>query len=260
MSDDAERETARDTGPPDAFMLAAHERQRRRMRNRLRISVPLALLSLPAAVVVWLASDWPWLWIVVGELGALCLVGTVNLIGSSEPERPRPTTPLEAAVVVGVEILTWAHARGTRHTARIIGRPFGSTSGQLVHGTYEYSSETGCHIRPGMLFGFRRHPTMRHLVQIELLGDARALQRLRQGPLAGHLQEAVVETVTIGDDHDGDWWATTVTVRAGDARLVDTRARLPEELAQFEPGKSVRILQDDSSASSRTCTILPEAL
>ncbi|UED86634.1 hypothetical protein [Streptomyces profundus] len=243
MNDDRECETERDAGPPDAFMLALHERRRRRLRTRLRISVPLAALTVLAGIVALSVTDWPWLWIVASVLTVVTLVGCVNFVDELDPERPRPHTPREAAVVVGVEITTWSNAGNTTHTARVIGRPMGSTTDQLVYGTREFDAEDGCHIRPGMLFAFRRHPTMRHLVWIEPHQDPRVVLRLRDQRARGRagIVDAVVESVTVDGDPDGDWWPTTVLVSCADRRLSDTRSRLPEELALLEPGTPVRV-------------------
>ncbi|WP_062205246.1 hypothetical protein [Streptomyces sp. NBRC 109706] len=252
MNEPADHGAERDTGPPDALMLAHQKRQRRHLRARLLVSVPLAALTTGVGVGLLLVSDWPWPWTLAGLLSALTLVGCLNLGSPHEPERPRPGTPLEAAVVVGVEITTWSFAAHRTHTARLIGRPIGSTTGQLVHGYREFDAESGCPFRPGMLFGFRRHPGMRHLVHIEGRQHAVELLGLRDRRPWGRaaLLDAVVESVTVSGPPDGDWWPTTVTVRHAGLTSTDTRRRLPEELATLEPGTPVRIAHLPASTDS----------
>jgi len=249
-------------GPADAFMLRHAEQRRRRLRSRLRISVPLAVLTVPAAIVVGVVSGWPWAWIVVGELGALCLVGTINLTSDLEQQRPRPDTALEVGVVVGVEIISWGNADGSTHTARVIARPPGSTADQLVHGTRTFSAAKGCQIRPGMLLGFRRHPTMRHLVWTEPVQDPLTLFGIYDGRSweRADVLDAIVESVHIDAEPDGDWWPVTVTARHRGELITDTRLRLPEELAQFEPGRRVEVARQQNAYLSGTSVwaVLPE--
>ncbi|MFF2655563.1 hypothetical protein [Streptomyces sp. NPDC058045] len=264
MSDD----DAHEAGPPDAFLLAHYRRIRRRRKTRLLISAPLGCLSVPAAIVLMFVTGLPWPWIAAGLLATLTALGLLNMTSVRIPERPRPDTELEAAVVVGVEITTWSSAGDQTHTARVIGRPLGSATGQLVHGYREFRSDRGCPVRPGMLFGFRRHPTMRHLVWIEKRQQPLPLLALRDGRPweRADIRDAVVESVHISGEPEpgpeGDWWPTTITVRLDGAPLRDTRPRLPEELGQFEPGTTVRLAREQSvnidPATQLVTAVLPE--
>lgn len=243
-------------GPPDQFMLDVRARAVRRVRLRLALAAVVPLI----AGTAWGMAQAPGqrLWILVSGLAVLLCLGLARLGWEPDSPRPRPDTDLEAAVVVGIEPTTWGKAEpdGRTHWARVIGRPLGSGTGDLVHGPYTFDAEAGCTIRPGMLFGFRRHPTMRHLVWIEPRHDPLALGALRHGAGDAQPEPAVVESVSVDGPPDGDWWPTTVTVRAGrDGRLLrETLPRLPEELAAFETGQEVSILRTGTPGG---CAIVP---
>ena len=248
----------RDTGEPDAVMLADRARYRARLRTRLVISIPLAMMVTVATVVVIVTVDHPWTWTLFYCLCALLLVGTINLVDEESSRRPRPDTALETAVIVGIETISWGRADGNRHDVRVIARPIGSTRDELVHGYTGFDARQGCRIRPGMHVGVRRFPGLRHYVWLDSRHDPLTLLALRAG---GTLRStattapASVESVTIGEDRAGDWWETTVTVRTDDGtRLHDTCLRLPEELARFEPGARVDVLPGDRL---NRCVIVP---
>jgi len=191
-------------------------------------------------------------------MAVLMFLSAAGFVSTESPERSCPDTELEAAVVVGVEITSWGRADSDGvHTARVIGRPLGSATGGLVHGYRSFNAERGCPVTPGMLTGFRRHPDMKHLVWVGPAHDPLTLLGLREGrdlPSGVVIEDACVESVTIGNEQAGDWWATTVTVRHGGALLTDTRPRLPEELARFAPGSPVRIIREENGT---TCSIVP---
>ncbi|WP_097868160.1 hypothetical protein [Streptomyces sp. rh34] len=263
-----------DVGEPDAFMLAEHARQVRRMRVRRRTTLSSAALTVAVAVAVWTGTDLSWLWILLSALSVLLVLACASHLGPQDSERPVPDTPVEAAVVVGVEIISWGRAdRDGFHDVRVIARPIGSDTGQLVYGHLRFHADRGCRITAGMLVGFRRHPTMRYLVHVEPHHDPLALLALRDAAegvvpdrggadaaVTGVVEEATVESVVIGDRPDGDRWATTVTLRAADgALLTDSRPRLPEELGGFEPGRRVPVVRGGHAhlAGRTRCAVLP---
>lgn len=248
-------------GRPDQFMLDVRARAVRRVRLQRRLT--LAAVVPAVAATAWGMTQAPdqRLWILLSGLAVLLGLGLARIGWEPDPPRPRPDTELEAAVVVGIEPTTWGKADGRTHWARVIGRPLGSGTGDLVHGPYTFDAEVGCTIRPGMLFGFRRHPTMRHLVWIEPLHRPRALGALRHDAASpdARPEPAVVESVSVASAPDGDWWPTTITVRAErDGRLLrETLARLPEELATFETRREVSIVR---AGASGECAIVPVAM
>ncbi|MFB7915499.1 hypothetical protein [Streptomyces sp. NPDC056061] len=284
-----------DTGAPDAFMRAAHARRLRQMRARRRITLPLAVLTILVTAIGLINLDWVWWMTLPSGFCVLILLGCVNLVSDDETERPGPDTALEVACVVGVEITSWARAdSGGIHHVRVIARPLGSSTGQLVHGYRIFSAERGCRIAPGMLFGFRRHPTMKHLVWIEPQHDPLTLLHRREGTGAApntRPEDATVESVAVlasasasapvpvavpipipipipvavaaADEHEGDWWKTRITVRTDDGtRLVETLDRLPEELGQFAHGQRVQVIRHQGAhgTAATTCSIVPRTL
>ncbi|WP_053204396.1 hypothetical protein [Jiangella muralis] len=246
--------------PPDQFMLDVRARAVRRVRLRRRLALAAVIPTI--AGTAWGMAQAPdqRLWILVTGLAVLLGLGLARIGWEPDPPRPRPDTGLEGAVVVGIEPTTWGKADGDgrTHWVRVIGRPLGSGTEHLVHGPYTFDAEVGCTIRPGMLFGFRRHPTMRHLVWIEPRHSPDTLGALRRDATSPEArpEPAVVESVGVADTPDGDWWPTTVTVRAEqDGRLLrETLPRLPEELAAFEAGQVVSILRTRALGE---CAIVP---
>ncbi|WP_157407228.1 hypothetical protein [Actinomadura atramentaria] len=236
-------------------MLDAHARRLRRVRARRRVIVPLAVGTIVVAAVL-VGIGWPTVFVLMGTFLVLAILGCEGFVREDDAERPRPDTALEVAVVVGVEITSWAHAEQEMHDVRVIARPLGSATDQLVHGYRRFPAARGCRIAPGMVFGFRRYPTMAHLVWIEPDVDPLALVGLRAGTeeaLRSGGEDAEVESVAIEDEPDGDWWVTAVEVRTGNGeRLTERTHRLPEELAQFGTGERVRIVRDGSA-----CLIVP---
>lgn len=251
-------------GPPDQFMLDVRTRAVRRLRLRRRLA--LAAVVPTIALTAWGMAQVPdqRLWILVSGIAVLLSLGLARIGWEQDPPRPRPGTELESAVVVGIEPTTWGKADpdGRTHWVRVIGRPLGSSTGELVHGPHTFDAEAGCTIRPGMLFGFRRHPAMRHLVWIEPRHSPHTLLTLRHDPDTSPEaapEPAVVESVGVDGTPDGDWWPTTVSVRAErDGHVMrETLPRLPEELAAFEAGQEVSILR---TRVPGVCAIVPVAM
>ncbi|MFF9347225.1 hypothetical protein [Streptomyces sp. NPDC014734] len=253
-------------------MRAAHARQLRRMRARRRVSLPLAALTIVVTAIGLTTFDWLWWMTLPSSLCVLILLGCANFVSDDEVERPRPDTVLEVACVVGVEITSWARADpGGVHRVRVIARPLASEAGQLVHGYRTFRADRGCRIAPGMLFGFRRHPAMKHLVWIEPHHDPLALLHHREGTdpaPSTRPEDATIESVAVTDEHDGDRWQTTIKIRTDDGtRLTETSYRLPEELGKFEPGHRVQIIRRQNAPgaltptpTTTTCSIVPRTL
>ncbi|RII08565.1 hypothetical protein DSC45_33150 [Streptomyces sp. YIM 130001] len=287
-------------------MLARHAGYVRRLRARRRITLPLSLLTVTATGVAALAAvttelDWTW-WTPVGALLLLLLFGTFSSVQRDDGrEREVPDTPLEAACVVGLDIVSWGEGCASgMHDVRVIARPLGDATGPLVHGLQQFPTESACPIEPGMLFGFRRYPGLKHLVRIEPQHDPSTLMTLRTeaeralgdpqpedarpedarpedarssgtgsvprtpAPPASQPEAAEVASVAVGAHRHGDFWETVVTVHTEDGtELTETRYRLPEELAQFEAGRGVSVVRDQNAASATprpTCVIVPSTL
>ncbi|MCR1785508.1 hypothetical protein KVF89_23420 [Nocardioides carbamazepini] len=252
----------RDTGEPDAFMKAVNARQLQRVRRRIRVALPLEVLTVVATVAILLLTDAHWSWVLFGAATATSLVGAVLVVSDDDAERPRPGTDLEVAVVVGVEIADWGNAGADdQHRVRVIARPLGSATSELVHGDHRFRAGDGWSARPGTLIGIRRFPTMKHLVRLERCVDPVALVRLREPVRGGSvLEDADVVSLRVTGEPDGDWWPTEVTVRTADRLLLVSECRrLPEELGPLEPGTAVRIVRDQRDPFTRPtrCAILP---
>ena len=256
------RKSARDTGEPDAFMVAANARQVQRIRRRIRLAVPLELLTLVVTVAVLVLTDAHWSWVLFGTAATMTMIGALLVVADDDAERPRPGTALEAAVVVGVEMADWRNASADdQHRVRVIARPVGSATTELVHGYHQLRGGDDWSTRPGTLVAIRRFPTMKHLVWLERRPNPMTLVRLRE-PIRGGsaLEDASVVSLRITGEYDGDWWPTEVTVRTADGLLlVSDCLRLPEELGPLEPGAAVRIVRDQRDQFTRPtrCAILP---
>jgi hypothetical protein len=195
-------------------------------------------------------------------------------------DRPRPDTAPEVGRVVSSHITSWRYAdRAGSHQVRVVAEPLGSGTGELVHGHRMLPADGGSHLAPGGLVMFRRYPTMRHLVWLDPPGNRIDLAALasRAAAAAGRtdpttttppgrrvVESATVRSITVGADHREDYWKTTVTVSTSDGiRAAQVAYHLPEDLARFEPGRTVQIVRDRPSFSGRAgapepCIILPE--
>lgn len=246
----------RSVGEPDEFMLGHWRRHRDRLRRRWRFSRVVAVLVIVVSLIGFLGFGWPW-WLFFAPLTAL-LGLAISLDDSLViPGRDRPNTPLEVGCVVGAEVTTWEHAPDDTHTVRVIARPLGSATDQLVHGYLTYPTTISCPVEAGVQVGFRRHPSMNHLVWLDHDTTPIAAVRLRHGAqLNGRPAESAQVTAVevLEADPIGDWWLTQVTVRTDSgATLTETLHRLPEELGRLEPGAMVTVLRE-----ARTCAILPQ--
>lgn len=249
-----------DAGPPDEHQLASRRQFRARLRARLLVAVPVAIVAMSAGIAGLVSLGWPW-WVLPIATGVVAACGMLLVGDETEPERPRPDTPLEVGCVVGVEIRSWGGAVDGRHQLRIIARPLGSAADQLVHGDRAVPVARAGSVRPGMLVGFRRHPTMRHLVWLEPAQDVETLVGLRTGRdvRPGSARNATVESISVTDDCVGDWWKVRITLRAEDGRrLTDVTHRLPEELAGYAEGSTVRVAPHQPAwQAGSSCSILP---
>jgi|GEM_PF-6112154 len=249
-----------DAGPPDEFLLDSRARYRRQMSVRLRCAVILVILGVSVTVAGLVLLHWS-LWALV-TIPAVALVAAAPLMADEDPgARPRPSTALEVGCVVGVETTSWGNASDDQHTVRILLTPLGGGAADLIHGYLDHPASSPCPVSPGMLIGFRRHPTVRHLVWLESGLSPRALLGLRTGRdvRPGSSISATVRDLTIGEESSGTWWRTTITVRTDDGtELSDVAYRLPEELARYQPGRQVQVVRHHGPGHPEaSCSILP---
>lgn len=242
-------------GGPDAYIREHWRQHRRQLKRAWWISVSLSVGVVGIAVVVFVGLGVPWwLFFIPGVVVTLLAIP----LGSSfdPPDRPRPESPREIAVVVGVTITSWGSPTDDQHTYRIIARPVGSATDALVHCYSRFPTDTPCPVRAAMVIGFRRFPTMRHLVWLDDSLTRIDAARMRLG---GQFSAAAIETgevaqiEVLASTPVGDWWLTRTTLCADDGSLpTENIHRLPEELAELEPGAIVQFVRDHGE-----CVILP---
>lgn len=270
---DGETRSDAGAGEPDAFMRAQHAQLRRQVDRGLRVALVALAVVVLAAVVALVCAPSAWYGILPIALTLACGAASFALVSEDEPERPEPDTPLGVARAVGSEIVSWGNPpRSDWHTVRVIGELLGDEgqAGPLVHGYRQMPASGGCHVTPGTAFGFRRYPTMEHLVwlepdpdrvelaardaaaQAELgLVDAVVAERIRSGTRA----LATILAVRPGGARAGPRWRIELDLRLADGRPgTATGYHLPEELALLAPGEHVDVVL---LGSPDACVVLP---
>ncbi|MFB6500899.1 MULTISPECIES: hypothetical protein [unclassified Streptomyces] len=258
-------------------MLRAHTADRRVLIRRLRWTVPAAVLAVAATTVLLFRFPGSWALALLGGACAVLALGAVVLLNRPDPERPRPDAPLEAARVVGTEILTWGGvSTGDTHGLRVIAEipAADGAPDTLVHGYRQVPSVRDGRPRDGTLIGVRRFPGRGHLVWLDSGADARTLAvrdaraRTAAGPLPEHAARIVehgtrttarIREVRIGTDRVGARWHTTVRVELpGGAVGTATGHYLPEELLALVSTDSARVAWNDTpKATAATGGVRP---
>ncbi|WP_235735252.1 hypothetical protein [Nocardioides alcanivorans] len=246
-------------GEPDHFMVAAQSAAVRVAVRRLRVAALALLLALVGGLGVLLLWPHSWTITVPIALGVAFVGACCGFPPGVKEERPVPGTELEVARVLDCSVRTWGGSSDGKHRVRVTGE---DSSGRLVHDEVWLEATSGCEAQFGALFGFRRHPTMRHLVHIEPQTEVRDLDRLdvqariAKGWLPDAAEEAVatgtiataqVTALGIGEDVLGPRSLVRLELRLADGTTITaTPYLLPEELLGVAPGSTVRIARGRS--------------
>lgn len=250
--------------PADDFDREHHSRVRRTRIRRILVCLPITVAVVVAAVLLQRDPDLTWPLPVAMLLAVV--TGGYSLAMRDAPDRPMPDTPLEVGRVVSSRVVKLGSRVGDAVSrVKVIVEPFDG-SGILVHGELDIPVAKRCDPPPGTVIGFRRHPTMRHLVRLEeeppraavtvaaTVGDARAAEQLMA---EGEPDTAGVTGVTVGTGIPDGRWEVEVALTLSDGRPAEARCLIPPEmLVRVAPGTELSVVRRDNADGSIDCVIV----